>query len=175
MKLLTPLLLFLSVSAHAGFMTYTGSGGAIPDNCHPFCTGELEGAASEERFSDTLFVADSFIITDAYLLVDWTHSLHSDIVEFRLAHAPLSIHYNAPPNGPNRLAASSFIGQQAQGNWTLSIWDGFLHDTGHVNSWGVELHYEDAVAVPTPASGELMLSALLGLGVLVGHRRQWKS
>lgn len=77
--------------------------------------------------------------------------------------------YQAATNGDGAISLSSaFAGQSTLGDWTLSVSDNALFDTGSVGGWGLNIT-SNVSAVPEP--GSLMLVVFAGL-VLIRRRRR---
>ncbi len=77
------------------------------------------------------------------------------------------------PNAP----LSAFVGEAANGNWTLLAQDFFSLDTGSIRAWTINITPQVAPPPPTPIPtlsewGMILLSSLLAVGTIVTLRRQ---
>ncbi len=117
--------------------------------------------------SDTIVVTDAFVVGDATVDVDITHTYIGDLVVSLSSPggSTVTLHNGSgtsaenisgnyditlTPDGPGTL--DDFNGQSSTGSWTLTVSDNAALDLGTLNCWGLNL-------TPTPSCGNGLCEA----------------
>ncbi|MBA3540118.1 MAG: proprotein convertase P-domain-containing protein [Deltaproteobacteria bacterium] len=109
--------------------TYTGTGGAIPDN-------------SPTGVSSTIAVSDTGTLTDVKVTVDITHTYRGDLT-VSLSHGAVTKVLVAGVGGSaddlkQTFTVTGLTGAALAGGWTLKVEDTAGQDVGTLNSWVLE-------------------------------------